>query len=235
MRAGFCMPRRRKGRITAAVALFLLPAMLSGCQTSAGLPADGFVTPAIARAYLTLEGPAYLVLEGHAAGVVIRPGIAVTNAHNSNLVDRGSVIGVSADYDLLFFRTPRHGAPPMGAPGLGRTVVAYGAGTDGSLRMARGPVRWLDAPVLPRCEGCPTQHAFAFEAEGGKGFSGGPVVDAKNGRLIGIVFGFRDGMDDRTPDARLMYAYPMKLVFAELARIRTTAAVARRRKNAEGP
>ena len=40
-----------------------------------------------------------------------RPGIAVTNAHNANLLARGSVIGVRQDYDLLFFRTPRSAVP----------------------------------------------------------------------------------------------------------------------------
>ena len=74
--------------------------------------------------------------------------------------------------------------------------------------------------MVPRCDGCPVQYAFAFEAEGGKGFSGGPVVDARTGRLVGIVFGFRDGLDDKTPSQRLMYAYDMDLVFGALGRLR---------------
>ena len=76
--------------------------------------------------------------------------------------------------------------------------------------------RRTGAAALPGT--CAVQHAFVFEAKGGKGFSGGPVVDAKTGRLLGIVFGFRDGIDDHTPGHRLMYAYDMNRVFAELGR-----------------
>lgn len=192
-----------------------------GCATSAGEPAKDFLTPAIARAYLPLEGTAYLVLEAHGAAVVIAPGIAATDAHNANLVDSGRVIGASTDYDLLFFRTERKDAPPQGEPQAGESVIAYGQGKDGELRMAGGIVRWTDAPVLPRCAGCGMQHAFAFEAGAGKGFSGGPVVDARDGRLVGIVFGFKDG--DARSHARLMYAYDMRRVFAELDAVRKRA------------
>ena len=41
------------------------------------------------------------------AAMVIAPHIAVTNAHNANLLDPKNVIGVRQDYDLLFFRTPK--------------------------------------------------------------------------------------------------------------------------------
>lgn len=208
---------------------FALALGLGGCVShSAGRPASGFVSPAVAGAYLPLEGPAYLVLEGHAAAVVIAPGIAVTNAHNANLVDSDRVIGVSTDYDLLFFHTPRRDALPRAEPKVDEAVIAYGQGLDNSLRMAKGRVRWLHAPVLARCEGCRVQRAFVFGADGGKGFSGGPVVDARSGTLLGIVFGFRDGADDRTPNDRLMYAYDMKRVFAELADLGGAGAAAER-------
>lgn len=204
---------------------------LAGCATSAGEPASGpaagFLNRAVAAAYLPLEGSAYLVLEGEGAGVVIAPGIAVTNAHNANLVDPASVLGRSADYDLLFFRSGKGRALPYGTPRPGERVVAYGQGVDGELREARGFVRYTDAPVLPRCDGCPVQHAFAFEAEGGKGFSGGPVVDARTGRLLGIVFGFRNGSDDKAPKHRLMYAYDMDLVFGALSALRNGPAASR--------
>ena len=82
---------------------------------------------------------------------------------------------------------------------------------------------WAAAPVLPRCQGCGVQHAFAFTADAGRGFSGGPVVDAHTGRMVGIVFGFRD----HAPGfhGRLMYAYDMRLVMAELSAVRHAAAV----------
>ena len=207
----------------------LLAMMLGGCAgPPPGLPADGFLTPQIGQAYLPLKGAAYVVLEGVGAAVVIAPGIAVTNAHNANLVGSGDVIGVSTDYDLLFFRTERRAALPEGEPRAGERVIAYGHGIDDELRMAEGRVRWTDAPVLPRCQTCAVQHAFVFAAQGGKGFSGGPVVDLKTGRLVGIVFGFRDGVDDKTPADRLMYAYDMKRVREELA-------LARRQKTPASP
>ena len=211
-----------------AVLASLLPLVLCGCITdsSSGFPAEGFVTPAIAHAYLPLQGQAYLVLEGYGVGTVIAPGIAATNDHNSNLVHANQVIGHSSQYDLLFFRTEHGMVPPRGEPYIGEHVIAYGQGIHGELRMAKGRVRWTDAPVLPRCEDCVIQRAFAFEAEGGPGFSGGPVVDMKTGQLVGIVFGYRNGIDGHSPDQRLMYAYDMKRVFEELGAIRKPASLA---------
>jgi hypothetical protein len=217
-------------RQASALALGFAPILsLLGCGTfeSWGQPARGFLTPAIARAYLPLEGTAYWVLTGRGAGMVIAPGVAVTNAHNANLVDGTDVIGTSSDYDLLFFRTARQVPPPQALPWAGEKVIAYGQGEDGTLRMARGVVRWTDAPVVPRCKGCGVQPAFAFEADAGPGFSGGPVVDAASGLIIGIVFGFRD--DAPETHGRLMYAYDMRLVTAELSAVRHAAAVLGRR------
>ncbi len=205
-------------------ASIILVLALGGCGTSAGLPAKGFVSSAVARAYMPLEGPAFVVLEGRGAGVVIAPGIAVTNAHNANLVEGDQVIGASTAYDLLYFRTKQGPPAPRGEPHLGEAVIAYGQGADGGLRMAAGQVVARDAEVLPRCESCGVQRVLVFRAEGGRGFSGGPVVDAKTGVLVGIVFGFRNGADDRDPGRRLMYAYDMNRVFEELARARQKAA-----------
>ncbi len=186
---------------------------LGGCAASSGEPANGFVKPTIADAYVPLDGRTFLVLDAHAAGVTVEPGVVVTNAHNYNLIDKASMIGRSSNYDLLFFHKPG-GVPLVTAePRVGEKVVAYGQGTDGELRMARGMVRQLKAEALPICRGCKTQTAFAFEAEAGKGFSGGPVVDADNGKLVGIVFGY---VDERG-QARMMYAYDMRRVQAELA------------------
>ena len=217
---------RRMAKRALMLAIGFAPVLaLFGCSTfeTWGQPAKGFLTPAIARAYLPLEGSAYWVLEGRGAGMVIAPGIAVTNAHNANLVDSQEVIGTSSDYDLLFFRTAKQIPPPQALPWAGEQVIAYGEGRDGTLRMARGVVRWTDAPVVARCKGCGVQHAFAFEADAGPGFSGGPVVDARSGLMIGIVFGFRD--DSPETHGRLMYAYDMRLVMAELSAVRHAAAV----------
>jgi S1-C subfamily serine protease len=100
-------------------------------------------------------------------------------------------------------------------------VLAYGQGKNGDLRVAQGTVKWLDAEVIARCKDCTVQKAFIFEANAGPGFSGGPVVDAQSGQLLGIVFGFRD--EDQGGIEKLMYAYDMTKVNAELARIHAVA------------
>lgn len=151
--------------------------------------------------------------------MVIAPGVAVTNAHNARLVDDAALIGQSQDYDLLFFRAPGRVPPPYAAPEAGEEVLAYGQGEDNDLRVAHGAVRGLDVPIPRDCAGCAPQMAFAFEADAGHGFSGGPVVDAKTGALLGIVFGFRKS--DEAQKERIIYAYDMAHVMAELAKLTT--------------
>lgn len=212
-----------RGPCVAALALVLF-----GCTSSAGEPAAGFMNFAVQAAYLPLSGAAYLVMEGHGAAVVIAPGIAVTNAHNANLIGRSDVIGTSVENDLMFFRIPNTATLPESAPYAGEQVVAYGQGTDDSLRDAYGTVKIIDAPVLPNCATCHVQKAFTFEAvagraDAGPGFSGGPVVDRATGALVGITFGFRD-----TGDIRLMYAYDMAQVRTELSMARNGQAVAQK-------
>jgi hypothetical protein len=195
----------------------LIPFALAACVpiSSSGERAGGFARPEIAAAYLPLEAQRYLVLQGHGAAMVIRPGIAVTNAHNAPLVATETVIGVSSAFDLMFFRVSGGKPLAIATPSLGERVTAYGQGSDGSLRVAEGSVRWLDAPVEARCATCPVQHPFAFEGDAGAGFSGGPVLDAASGALIGIVFGY----NDEEGSGRLIYAYDMARVNAELAAV----------------
>jgi hypothetical protein len=188
--------------------------------SSSGERAGGFARPEIAAAYLPLEAQRYLVLQGHGAAMVIRPGIAVTNAHNAPLVAPDTVVGVSPGYDLMFFRVSGGRPLATAVPSLGEHVTAYGQGSDGSLRVAEGTIRWLDAPVEARCPSCPVQHPFAFEGDAGAGFSGGPVVDAASGALLGIVFGY----NDEEGSGRLIYAYDMARVNAELAAVEQHAA-----------
>jgi S1-C subfamily serine protease len=124
------------------------------------------------------------------------------------------VIGQSRNYDLLYFRVGGSLTPPTVAPSVGERVLAYGQGAHGEVRVAAGIVRALNVPVKARCETCAIQSAFIYEGNAGPGFSGGPVVDADTGQIVGITFGYLD------PDGRrLMYAYPMSRVRNELATI----------------
>jgi len=179
------------------------------------MPAEGFVSPAVERAYIALHSREYLIFDADAAAVVLGGGIAVTNAHTADLVDERRVIGISRDYDLLFFHVDNAVVPvATDVPRQGARVVAYGQ-FEGELRRAEGNVTNLDAPVKPNCPDCLVQSAFTFEGNAGPGFSGGPVLDSATGRLIGIIFGYTDDPNG----GRTIYAYPMQRVTAELRKI----------------
>jgi hypothetical protein len=181
--------------------------MVSGCAASSGAPATAIAQPEIAAAYLPLHARVHLGLDGaDGAAMVIAPGIAVTNAHNANLLAAKSVIGIRQDYDLLFFRTPKSAAPQTAAPVIGQGVTAYGQGGDSELRVAHGTVR-----EIKQCAGCTAPAYFVFAGNAGPGFSGGPVLDG-SGHLVGITFGYKDEGHER-----LIYAYDMSRVRAELS------------------
>ena len=196
--------RSRRPRIPFTLAISLI---VAGCASSSGAPATAIAQPDIAAAYLPLHAYVHLGIDSaEGAAVVIAPGIAVTNGHNANLLDAKAVIGTARDYDLLFFRIPRNASPPTAAPIAGGAVTAYGQGVDNELRVAHGVVR-----DIQQCAGCSAPAYFTFAGNAGPGFSGGPVLDA-SGRLVGITFGYRD-----SGAQRLMYAYDMSRVRAELA------------------
>ena len=180
---------------------------IAGCAAPSGAPATAIAQPAIAAAYLPLHARTHLGIDSaDGAAVVIAPGIAVTNAHNANLLDSRSIIGSVRDYDLLYFRTPRDAAPATAAPVVGEAVTAYGQGGEAELRVAHGVVRQIKT-----CEGCTAPAWFTFAGDAGPGFSGGPVLDA-SGRLVGITFGYKDSGSER-----LIYAYDMARVREELS------------------
>lgn len=185
---------------------------LAGCGTSAGDPATGFMNASVEAAFIPLGGSTSLFRTAHGAAVVIAPGIAVTNAHNGNILRGARVLGRSQHYDLLFFRTERSVPLVPGTPILKTEVIAYGEGHDADLRVSRGIIRTVTVPIGPRCDVCAAPGTFTFESNAGPGFSGGPVLDAKTGQLLGITFGYVDENDD----ARLMYAYNAALVLQEL-------------------
>jgi len=181
--------------------------IVGGCAASSGLPATAIQEPEIAAAYMPLHARVHLGIDtADGAAMVIAPGIAVTNAHNANLLEPKSVIGVRQDYDLLFFRTPRTDAPQTAAPVIGQSVTAYGQGGNRELRLARGVVR-----EIKQCLGCSAPAYFVFAGNAGPGFSGGPVLD-RSGKLVGITFGYKDQGRER-----LIYAYDMSRVRVELS------------------
>jgi len=197
--------------------------VLAGCQgPQPGVPAKTFVTPAVQHDYIPLQGSVFMIFEGEGAAVAIGNGVAVSTAHTANLIDPKSMLGSSVDYDLLFFHSKKTVADlTVGHPRVGQRVIAYGQGEGGSLRMAEGVINSLDAPVKARCAKCTVQTAFTFEGNAGPGFSGGPVLDAKDGHLLGIVFGYVDPADPK--NSRTIYAYSMERVFAELEQIARNA------------
>jgi S1-C subfamily serine protease len=163
--------------------------------------------PGIAAAYLPLSGHVHLGLDPAAgAAMMIQPGIAVTNAHNANLVDSKRVIGVGTQSDLLFFHADGGSPPATAAPVVGEAVTAYGQDLDHKLRLAHGVVRQI--VMVP---GYSTSPYFIFAGNAGPGFSGGPVIDP-DGKLIGITFGYKDQGSER-----LIYAYDVTRVLTELS------------------
>jgi len=185
--------------------------VLAGCATSSGIPAAYIPQAQIAAAYIPLHQGSILT-HSDGAAVAIAPGVAVTNGHNRNLVDPEAVIGEARDYDLLFFRDAHTAATDASEPEVGEAVSAFGQGADGKLRLAHGVVKTIQS-----CPGCTAPAYFTFAGDAGPGFSGGPVLDA-SGRLIGITFGYKD-----EGSSRLIYAYPMDRVRAELLALRAEA------------
>jgi hypothetical protein len=192
------------------IAALALALGLSACGTgSFGTPAAGFDFPQIEQSYIPLHKRDWMLATHDGASVVIAPGIAVTNAHNAGMVDPALVIGKLADYDLLYYRTSRTATLAMGMPTDGEEVIAYGQDNDGKLRVSRGVIRQF------------WPAAFGYVSDAGPGFSGGPVVDARTGALLGITYGYEG---DPAAKTRLMFAYKMAFVMDRLATLQGRAA-----------
>jgi hypothetical protein len=184
-------------------ALLLLAGLaLAACATSSGDPVTAIADARIAAAYIPLKGG--FLGDANGAAVVVAPGVAVTNAHNRNLLSESAIIGQPKEggYDLLYFRIDRQVAPPTAMLQPGQRVIAYGQGADHELRVAHGVVRQL--PTL-------SADYFVFEGNAGPGFSGGPVIDEADGRLLGITFGYKPAQGAGQP---LIYGYDIARVRA---------------------
>ncbi len=200
------------GAWLAALALLCI---CPGCSAGRGSP--GFVNPRLMDAYIPLFQRRMLIYGEWGAAVSLTPNIAVTDDHNLNLIPADRLVARSRDYDLLFFRTDSHEPPEFANPQIGEPIVAYGQGSRRDLREAKGVVTALDEFVAPRCDSCRDQRAITYDADAGEGFSGGPVVDAGTGAVIGITFGFKDEKDAN--GGRRMYAYDIGLVLDEMHRL----------------
>ncbi len=200
------MRRVIAGVFLAAVSLAACTHNVDGNWVGAGQAADDFISPRIAAAYVPLHA---FSLPGmrRGAATIIGAGVAVTNAHNANLVDEADIIGrAPSGEDLMFIRVHEvivggPGPLPMADPDVGQDVILYGQGAGGSLRMAQGPVLSL------------REARFTITANAGPGFSGGPVVDSKDGHLVGITFAYYDAPNKRGP--REMLAYRISWVMDE--------------------
>jgi len=171
----------------------------------------------MAAAYVPLESHEMVVLEHWGAGVVVAPHVAATNAHNFNLVAPDAVLAASQDYDLLFFHTDKEDPAPTADARAGQAIIAYGQGADKDLREAEGTIIATDVRVAARCGRCREQKAISYNADAGPGFSGGPLVDAKTGAVVGLTFGYRDVRGVNA--GRRMFAYSMDTVLAEMHRL----------------
>jgi len=192
------------------IAVLALALGLSACGPgSFGAPAAGFEFPQVAQSYVPLHARDWMLATHDGASVVIAPGIAVTNAHNANMLDPAAVIGTVDGYDLLYYHTDKTKTLPTAAPTDGEEVVAYGQDTDGNLRVSRGVIRQF------------WPAAFGYVSDAGPGFSGGPVVDAKTGALLGITYGYKG---DENAKTRLLVAYNVAFVMDRLAVIQGRAA-----------
>lgn len=186
------------GFAAAALMLSACTHSVDGTWVGAGQPADDFINPQIAAAYIPLHA---FSLPGmrRGAATIIMPGVAVTNAHNANLIDEKDDLGrAPSGEDIMFIKIHDEllkipGLPRMADPEVGEDVILYGQGAGGSLRMAEGPVLGVrDA-------------RFTITANAGPGFSGGPVVDAKDGHLVGITFAYYDAPNKKGPREMLAY------------------------------
>ena len=204
-------------RLTLQGGLALCLMALAACGAVRGVPSAGFVTPQVERAYIPLYIGTVVGSSRFAAATVVAPNVAVTNDHNLNLLSEDMVIARVPAQDLLFFRTERTAVPLIGMAHVGQAVIAYGQNGRTGRREATGIVREVGARVTPRCVNCPERRTITYDAEAGGGFSGGPVVDAASGAVVGITVGCEDGKADN--GGRRMYAIDMDVVMAEMRRL----------------
>jgi serine protease Do len=151
-----------------------------------------------------VSGEAVVGLGGHwgrGSGVVIEPGLVITNAHNvsperagitfaDERVEQGVVVAVDLDSDLALLEVDTGDIPAIAwrpddvAPAMGLPVIGLANPGGGGLRATLGfvaaPGRSFRTARGRRLEG-----GFEHTALAPPGASGGPVVDVE-GMMLGI-------------------------------------------------
>lgn len=161
-----------------------------------------------------------LLIDVAASATVISPGVGATAGHAAGYAMVGESTHAPGNWDLAFFKTGE--GPPLlaGTPHQGEHVTAYGNSVVAGARQASGTII---VDVAGQCAGTPDQgdqrgpvaaychshgygqvKGFAFDADIGPGFSGGPVLNDK-GQWIGITVGYVDL--NVGPGGRYAFAY----------------------------
>lgn len=155
-----------------------------------------------ANAAVATVGPAVVRIGrggGRGAGVVVRDGVVVTNAHNlrgaeatvtfaDGRTETGRAAGVDVDGDLAVLTVDTGGVPPLErapeTPGAGAAVFAVTTGGAGGVRVSFGLVSSVGQAFRgPR--GRRITGSLEHTAPLPRGSSGSPVVDGV-GRLVGL-------------------------------------------------
>jgi len=184
--------------------------------------------------YLTIVTGICGLFGGTGSAVVLRRGVAVTNAHvamasrrMSAFSSTGSMIAVeviacSPALDLAVLGVPADfgGWAPLGRAVAAEPVWAMGT-TDGrSAPTAAGLIEHTS--VWAHTDGA-LHSGLMYSAPAGPGYSGGPLVNGE-GRIVGITEGVFTRFFDDTVQARyggrtLLFAYRVEDVLAEVDRL----------------
>ncbi len=164
-----------------------------------------------------MKSGVYAAFRGKGMAVSLTDGVAVTTSANRGGLDPKQIFGEAKDYGLLFFPSSQYLLQlPQTAPFAGEAVTVFGQGNGGALRSLDGAV--IDGvPALSfQCAVCKPSETFAvaFDSAAGTGFLGAPVLDAKSGKLVGIVFAVAS--DKKRPR---FLAYRLSFVRGELNKI----------------
>lgn len=214
---------------------------ISCLASSCAIPGDSVnKTPleSVSHNYITLISGIPGVLALYASAVVVRPGIAVTNAHVVAATDRlagwvdgrglvpVTVLAVSDRMDLALLQVPTDLGGPLrvASPAAQGAIWAMGTTanfwqspvTSGQIVNARAwacaDFRATDPHTCRHIDGLMLAGDIQF------GYSGGPVVDP-SGAVVGLTQGIYTEVENRPQEGQLAFALPMDAVLREVDRL----------------